>query len=161
MERVLLLFFTTLFAVGVFAQSAVVSAGGTASGSGGSATYTVGQIAIDRAEGNGKYIIEGVQQPYEIQIVGVNEYPGITLEAIVFPNPTQHSVQLRISNYIIPDYGLKAQLYDANGKLLRIFTISDLESKIDMEEYPTATYQLRVMDNARLLKTFKIVKHNF
>lgn len=157
--------FTTLFisvlAITVVAQSDIVPAGGTASGSGGSATYTVGQIAIQRAEGNGKYMIEGVQQPYEIQTVGVNDYPGITLEAIVFPNPTQHSVQLRIKNFEIPDYGLKAQLFDGNGKLLEIYTISDFDTKIDMEKYPTATYQLRVLDNDHLLKTFKVVKHKF
>lgn len=161
MKKLLLIISISLLTAGLFAQSAVVPTGGTASGNGGTATYTVGQIAVQRVEGNGKYIIEGVQQPYEIQTVGINDYPGITLEAVVFPNPTQHSVQLRISNYIIPDYGLKAQLYDANGKLLRSFNISDLDTKIDLEQYPTATYQLRVMDNARLLKTFKIVKHNF
>lgn len=143
------------------AQSDIVPAGGTATGAGGSATYTVGQIAVQRMENGDKYIIEGVQQPYEIQTVGIDDHPGISLEAIVYPNPTQHYVQLRISNYMIPDYGLKAQLYDANGRLLQIFTISDFETKMDLEQYPTASYQLRVYDDKQLLKTFKIVKTKF
>lgn len=162
MKKLLLLtMLCVAFSVIASAQSAIVPVGGTAAGAGGSATYTVGQIAVQRQEGNGKYIIEGVQQPYEIQTVGIDDYPDITLEAIVYPNPTQHSVQLRISNYTIPDYGLTAQLYDANGRLLQVYTVSDFETKIDMENYPTATYQLRVLNAKRLLKTFKIVKHNF
>ncbi len=143
------------------AQADIVPVGGTAAGSGGSMTYTVGQTAVQQADGNGRYIIEGVQQPYEIQTVGVNNYPGITLDATVFPNPTRQAVRLRIANYAIPDGGLTAQLYDANGQLLRLFTVSTLESEIDLEQYPSATYQLRVMDNKTLLKTFKIVKVKF
>lgn len=161
MKKVILLILGIFLMVNLFAQSAVVPAGGTATGSGGTVTYTVGQPADQRVEGSGTYIVEGVQQPYEIQTVGIDNYPDITLDAVVYPNPTQHYVQLRITNFIIPDYGLTAQLYDANGKLLNMFTISDLETKIDMEIYPTATYQLRVLDKDRLLKTFKVVKHNF
>ena len=161
MKKVILLILGIFLMVNLFAQSAVVPAGGTATGSGGTVTYPVGQPADQRVEGSGTYIVEGVQQPYEIQTVGIDNYPDITLDAVVYPNPTQHYVQLRITNFIIPDYGLTAQLYDANGKLLNMFTISDFETKIDMEIYPTATYQLRVLDKDRLLKTFKVVKHNF
>lgn len=145
----------------VMAQSDFVPVGGTATGNNGSVTYTVGQIAVQSADNGDKSVLEGVQQPYEIQTVGVNDYPGITLDAVVYPNPTQHSVQLRISNYDIPDNGLKAQLYDANGRLLEIYTVSDLLTQFDLSKYATATYQLRVMVGNRLLKTFKIVKHNF
>jgi len=158
------IYFTLIFcalAFTAFCQTGVVTAGGTASGNGGSATYTVGQIADQRAETDGKYIIEGVQQPYEIQTVGVNNYPGIQLEAVLYPNPTAHSVQLRISNYEIPSDGLKAQLFDKSGKLLRVFDVFDLLTRMDLSEYPSATYQLRIMDGKQLLKTFQIVKNRF
>lgn len=161
MKKAFITLFISVLALLSMAQSDIVPAGGTATGAGGSATYTVGQIAVQRMENGDKYIIEGVQQPYEIQTVGIDDHPGISLEAIVYPNPTQHYVQLRISNYMIPDYGLKAQLYDANGRLLQIFTISDFETKMDLEQYPTASYQLRVYDDKQLLKTFKIVKTKF
>jgi len=144
-----------------FSQSAVVPAGGTATGNGGTATYTVGQIADQRVEAGGKYIIEGVQQPYEIQTVGINNYPGIQLEAVLYPNPTTQYVRLRISNFEIPDYGLSAQLYDLNGRLLHVFEVTDLETQMDLSQYASASYQLRVMDNDRMLKTFKIIKNNF
>ncbi len=155
-----LIFFCALAFV-AFSQSAVVPAGGTATGAGGSATYTVGQIADQRVEAGGKFIIEGVQQPYEIQTVGINNYPGIQLEAVLYPNPTTQYVRLRISNFDIPDYGLAAQLYDLNGRLLQVFEVTDLETQMDLSPYASASYQLRVMDNDRMLKTFKIIKNNF
>lgn len=155
----LLLFSALVFSA--FCQDAVVPAGGTASGNGGSATYTVGQIADQRVEAGGKYIVEGVQQPYEIQTVGVNNYPGILLEAVIYPNPTPNIVRLRISNYEIPEEGLSAVLYDMHGRLLQVFPVADLETQMDLSKYPSATYQLCVMDNDRTLKTFKIVKNKF
>lgn len=158
MKRLFTTFIISVLTMVAMAQSDVVPVGGTATGSGGTVTYTVGQLAVQRAENGDKYVIEGVQQPYEIQTVGVDNYPGISLDAIIFPNPTQHFVQLRISNYEIPSYGLTAQLYDANGRLLRIYTVADFETKMDMEEFPTATYQLRIMNQSQLLKTFKVVK---
>ena len=163
MKKVYFILFFSILTVSLTAQSDIVTSGGTATGAGGSATYTVGQIAVQRAStSNGSYfIIEGVQQPYEIQVVGINEYPGIALQAIVYPNPTQHFVQLRITNYEIPAEGLTAQLFDANGKFLHEYRITDMETKMDLEIYPTATYQLRVMNGNHLLKTFKVVKHNF
>lgn len=158
MKKIVLSFVLLPLAFSVMAQSDFVPVGGTATGSAGTVTYTVGQVAVQSAGNGDKSVLEGVQQPYEIQTVGVDEYPGITLQAIVYPNPTQHSVQLRISNYEIPDNGLKAQLYDANGKLLEIYTIYDLLTQFDLSRFPTATYQLRVMDGKRMMKTFRVVK---
>jgi len=160
MKKILFLFtLSCALVISTFGQSAIVPVGGTASGSGGSATYTIGQPAIQRVQNGGTYIIEGVQQPYEIQTVGVDNHPGITLEAIVYPNPTRNVVHLRIRNYEIPAEGLTAQLYDNNGKLLRMFDVTELETEIDMNTYPSATYQLRVLDGKSLLKTFKVVKN--
>ena len=158
MKKISLFILFSFFAAALFAQSAVVPAGGTATGAGGTVTYTVGQTADQQVNGGAKYIIEGVQQPYEIQTVGVNDYPGITLEAVPFPNPTISWVQLRITDFEMPDGGLTAQLYDQNGKLLEIFTVLDLETRMDLSRYPTAAYQLRVMSGSTLLKTFKVVK---
>ena len=161
MKKLSFLLFFSMIAFVAFSQSGIVTTGGTASGGGGSATYTVGQIADQRMEAGGKYIIEGVQQPYEIQTVGINNYPGIQLEAVLYPNPTAHFVQMKISNFEIPPHGLKAQLFDKSGKLLQVFDVQELLTQMDLSEYPSATYQLRIMDDKQLLKTFQIVKNRF
>ena len=150
----------SVITVSLFAQSAVVPTGGTASGNGGTVTYTVGQIADQKVEGGGRYIIEGVQQPYEIQVVGINSYPGINLSAVVYPNPTADKVVLSIRDYEIPSSGLTLQVYDLNGKFLKSMVIKDADTEIDFSGYAAATYQLRVVNQKQLLKTFKVVKNS-
>lgn len=157
------LFFFVAFSVitvSLFAQSAVVPTGGMASGSGGNVSYTVGQIADQKVETGNRYIIEGVQQPYEIQVVGVNSYPGINLTAVVYPNPTVDKVVLSIRDYEIPSSGLTLQVYDLNGKFLKTMIIKDEDTEIDFSAYAAATYQLRVVNQKQLLKTFKVVKNS-
>ena len=93
----IIIFVTTLFvSIGAQAQSAIVPVGGDSQSSSGSVSYTVGQIAVTTTiGGNGTFIVtEGVQQPYEILTVGVNDYPQIILSAKVFPNPTDNLAQL-------------------------------------------------------------------
>ena len=150
----------SMITISLFAQSAVVPAGGSATGNGGTVTYTVGQIADQKVEGGGRYVIEGVQQPYEIQVVGINSYPGINLTAIVYPNPTVDKVMLSIRDYEIPSSGLTLQLYDLNGKFLKTMVITDADTEIDFSEYAASTYQLRVLNQKQLLKTFKVVKNS-
>ena len=159
-KELLLWVFVSIITVSLSAQSAVVPTGGTASGSGGSVTYTVGQIADQHVYGTGQYIIEGVQQPYEIQTVGVNNYPGITLSAIVYPNPTVGKVMLSISNFDIPSSGLMLQVFDFNGKQLQTMVIKDAQTEIDMSGYAAATYQLRVVNGKQVMKTFNVVKNS-
>ncbi len=150
----------SMITISLLAQSAVVPAGGSAMGNGGTVTYTVGQIADQRVEGGGKFIIEGVQQPYEIQVVGINSYPDITLEAVVYPNPTFNKVMLSIRKFDIPSYGLTAQLFDFNGKLVKTFTITDPDTEIDFSDYAASSYQLRLLDQKTHIKTFKVVKNS-
>lgn len=159
-KRLFSLLIISILYLPLFSQSAVVSTGGTATGSGGTVSYTLGQIADQRVDGSGKYIIEGVQQPFEIQEVGINNYPDITLEAMLYPNPTSNKVMLSIRKYDIPSYGLTVQLYDFNGKLIKTIIVKDLDTEMDFSQYAAATYQLRLMDQKTLIKTFKVVKNS-
>ncbi|RLD56213.1 MAG: T9SS C-terminal target domain-containing protein, partial [Bacteroidetes bacterium] len=64
------------------AQEVIPATGGEASGSGGSASYTVGQVVYTTNTGtNGNSVSQGVQQPYEISVVtGIAEAKDINLE---------------------------------------------------------------------------------
>lgn len=159
-KKFIILMITSVLSFSLFGQSTVVPAGGTASGSGGSVTYTIGQIANQKVDGNGLYIIEGVQQPYEIQVVGVDNYPGINLSAKVYPNPTTDKVVLSISNFEIPSSGLFLQLFDINGKQLKMMVIKEEQTEIDLSDFAAATYQLRVINGKNVIKTFKVIKNS-
>lgn len=142
------------------AQSAIVPVGGDAQNSNGSVSYTVGQIAVATvSNSNGSVsVAEGVQQPYEIQTVGVNEYPQIALNAKVFPNPTENLVQLELNGFDIPATGLQAYLYDGNGKLLQNVKVTDDITSFQIGHYATGSYLLELKSGNRSLKTFKVVR---
>ncbi|WP_458628600.1 T9SS type A sorting domain-containing protein [Winogradskyella sp. PC D3.3] len=141
-----------------FAQNNTVVSGGTASGSGGSASYTVGQIdysAVSSADGS---ISQGVQHAFEISTLGIDDFPTISLDMMVFPNPTTSKVTLKIGNYT--SEALRYEVYDIYGRKLQFNKILEVESEILFNQLPSATYLLMVFDQRQLLKTFKIIKTN-
>lgn len=148
-----------LFCLGTaVAQNAVVPVGGTASGNGGTVTYTVGQIAVQTNSVGTASISEGVQQPYEISVVGVDEYPSITLNAVLFPNPTQGNVQLTIDNL---QFEGEVKIFDLNGKFLFSKKIEGEKTALDLSRYAPATYYVNVYSGKKMLKSFKVVKTSF
>lgn len=143
-----------------FGQSAIVPVGGDAQNANGSVSYTVGQIAVETvSNSNGSIsVAEGVQQPYEIQTVGVNKYPMISLNALVYPNPTENLAQLELNGFEIPTGGLQAHLFDSKGKLLQIIDVVDDITQFQIGQYATGTYYLELRQGKQPLKTFKVVR---
>jgi len=149
----------TIIGFSCFAQSAIVPVGGDVQSNNGSVSYTLGQIAVQTSENsNGVTVGEGVQQPYEIQTVGVDDYPQITLNAVVYPNPTENLIRLQLNGFEIPNDGLRANLYDGNGKMLQNITVTDDLTTFHISQYATGIYYLELGDGKRLLKTFKVIR---
>jgi hypothetical protein len=138
-------------------QEAIVTTGGTATGTGGSATYTAGQIVYSTISGTNGYIIQGVQQPYEISVVtAIENAEDITLESILYPNPTEGSIKLVIKSF--EDENMRFRLYDTNGLLLHDKKILDKETVISVDNLSPALYFLKVIKDKLEVKVFKIVK---
>lgn len=151
--------FLLCFTGTALAQSVIVPVGGNAQSNSGSVSYTVGQIAVQTSENSdGIKVGEGVQQPYEILTVGVDDYPQITLNAVVYPNPTENLIQLQLNGFEIPTGGLLANLFDGNGKLLQTASVVEEISTFQIGQYATGNYYLELRDGKRVLKTFKVVR---
>jgi len=139
------------------AQQAVPAAGGTITGSGGSVSYTVGQVAYTTVSGTGGTVAQGVQQPYLISVISeVPEAREISLDLSVYPNPAIQYVMLKIENLELNS--LDCQMYNAEGKLLQNIKIEDKLTTIPMDDLLRATYFLKVTREGREIKVFKIVK---
>jgi hypothetical protein len=154
----LLMMFIGIKAINIHAQETVTSSGGNASGGGGSVSYTVGQVAYTSNKSSTGTVSQGVQQPYEILVVtGLEEANGINLEFSVYPNPTTDFLKLKVENYILEN--LIYQLYDANGSLIQNGKIMGKETVIKTGDLTPAAYYLRISDNEKEIKTFKIIKN--
>lgn len=145
--------------MGVDAQESANASGGIASGSGGTASYSVGQVVYTTQSGSTGTVAQGVQQPFEISIVlELKEAENITLALFAYPNPTVDNLILKAIHY---DLGsLSYQLFDLNGRLLLNNRLTDTETNIPMLEFPDGVFILKVMNDYKEIKTFKILKHS-
>ena len=152
-----LLFLLSIGGVRLRAQEAIPASGSNATGSGGSVSYTVGQVFYSTQTATNGSIAQGVQQPYEISVViGIEEAYGINLICSVFPNPTNNMLTLKVENYNTEN--LNYQLYDISGKLLETKKVESIQTEISLKEFKPASYFLKVNENAIEIKTFKIIK---
>ncbi len=145
----------SLVLTSVQAQEAVVATGGNATGSGGSAHYSVGQVFYTNNTGANGSVSQGVQQSYVIYaITGMNE-SAINLELSVYPNPTTNYLELKVEK----TDNLFFQLIDLQGRVIENRSVSNSTTTIEMAALPTATYFLKVIKNNQSVKTFKIIKN--
>ena len=162
MKRLLLIVGAMAFMMMGYAQETITTTGGEATGNAGTVSYTIGQIAVQTVANSNASVSEGVQQPYEIQTIGVDNYPQITLDAKVYPNPTADRLILSIGSSVgANNYSplpLQAALFNNSGQHIRTLNVTDVQTDIDMTDLSSGTYYLRVTDEKQTLKTFKVVK---
>ena len=139
----------------IYAQETVSATGGDATGSGGTVSYSVGQVVYTTAMGTNGSVAQGVQQPYEVSVTtGVYE-TSINLEMNVYPNPTTNYLILKVEDADKFSY----QLFDMQGKVIENNIVIANSTTIKMKEFPKATYFLKITSNNQVIKTFKIIKN--
>jgi hypothetical protein len=137
------------------AQESPTATGGEATGTGGTVSYSVGQVVYTSNTSTNGSVAQGVQQPFEISVIsGVGE-TNFNLELSVYPNPTTNYLTLKVDKTT----DLSFQLYDLQGKLIKNKKVSERTTTIKMEELPTSTYFLKVVKKKQIVKTFKIIKN--
>lgn len=147
-----LLFFTHLS----YSQETVSVSGGVASGAG-SVSYTVGQLLVTSNVSNNGSVTHGVQQSIELFTLTNPELKTLTLKAVIFPNPTKNSVMLFLSDNELK--GLSYEIHDVNGRLLQKGKVHEKNTSIAMRNFATGIYLLKVNQNNKSLKIFKIIKN--
>lgn len=139
------------------AQESANASGGDATGSGGTVAYSVGQVVYTTNTGASGTVSQGVQQAYEIFTVGIKE-TELNISLSVFPNPTTDNLTLQIQDY--NNEKLSFQLFDIQGKQLSNGQIVAQQTQINMNNLPTATYFIHVVNQEnKKVKSFKIIKN--
>ncbi|AUP78904.1 T9SS type A sorting domain-containing protein [Flavivirga eckloniae] len=147
--------FLLLSAGGILqAQESPTVTNGKAKGAGGTVSYSVGQVVCTTNTGLNGSLSQGVHQPYGMTLATDNGL--IHLELMVYPNPTTNRLTLNVDN--IEFSMLNFQLYDIHGNQLKSGWLENKTTTIIMEKLPTATYFLKVSDNKKTSKTFRIIK---
>ncbi len=149
--------FVIALSFSISAQETISTSGGEATGAGGTASYTVGQIFYQTHSGDNGSVAEGVQQPFEISVVAdIESESEIYLSIEAYPNPTTDFLTLAIIDNELS--GLSYQLYDMQGRVLKTQEIVNAETKIDVKKLQPATYFVKVLQNNNEVKVFKVIK---
>jgi hypothetical protein len=138
------------------AQESINTSGGDATGTGGTASYSVGQVVYTTNTGSTGSVAQGVQHAYEIFTVGIKE-TELNISLTAFPNPTIENLTLQISDY--NNEKLSYQLFDMQGKQISNGQIVAQQTQINMNSLPTATYFINVVNQEnKKVQSFKIIK---
>ena len=127
------------------AQESINTAGGDASGSGGSVAYSIGQVVYTTNASSSGSIAQGLQQAYEIQSLEVSEVK-LSISLKVFPNPTTSNLTLQLSEYNNEEY--LYLLYDMLGKAMSKNQINSQQTQINTPGLPSATYITSIYNRA-------------
>jgi hypothetical protein len=139
-----------------FTQEVVTTTGGDLSGSGGTVSYSIGQIVYTTNSGSGISVAEGVQQPYEIQTVGTME-SNIKIALNVFPNPTKDLLTLEMNGHSLKN--VRYKLMDTQGRLIEENNVNQDNTQIVTRDLPPAIYFLHILKKNKPIQSFKIIKN--
>ena len=157
MKKIISLIIFVYAITSIQAQQTTASAGGDASGIGGTFSYSIGQVVYTYIYGSDVIVAEGVQQPYEISTILDFDTYEINLMIKTYPNPTKDYLVLNLNT--VDFSNLLFELYDLNGRLIKRRNIASSTETIYMEYLPNAHYLLKINNKNKEIKTFKIIKN--
>ena len=140
----------------VCSQEALPVSAGTAAGSGGSGSYTVGQVFYTTHTSTAGSVSQGVQHPFEFQTLSNPALTTVKVTAVTYPNPTKDFIILKITDRTINN--LRYTLFDINGKAIESDAITAASTAIQMKHLAIGAYVLKVIQKNKPLKSFKILK---
>ena len=128
--------------------------------------YSVGLIDYISI-GTKIFLTEGIQQPNGIIISVEEKSPSIIINikpinlksAEIFPNPTSGNLFLKIDNISI-DEKLQISIFDLNGKLLNEMKLAQNMTFLDLTQFPSGTYFLKIKSSESFYGPFKIIKYD-
>lgn len=158
MSKLLLIKFLTIMVVPLGfmkAQTAILTTGTTATGASGSVSYSIGQTAYSQ-KGPNLQITEGVQLPYEILTLAVDDTSIPEKNILLYPNPVRDFLNIDFGKETFQDS--KYVIFDSQGKLIKKGNLTLQKTELDMTSFPASVYIIQIFQKEKNIKTFKIIK---
>ena len=139
-----------------YSQETVPSTGGDATGTGGTSSFTVGQVFYTNNISSSGSVSQGIQQAFEIQTLSNPGLLTVQLTAVTYPNPTTDYVVLKITDTALVN--LQYTLFDLSGKTIVSKKITTSSTEINMRNFSIGMYLLKLTKKNQPIKMFKIIK---
>lgn len=140
----------------VFAQQSVHSSGGSFTGTGGSVSVSVGQIAFTSVKNDSFSVSQGVQQVWELSPQSVKRLKVSSVQTRVYPNPVTEGLLLDITegNAELCRWVLS----DLQGREVLKGHFTDNQAKIPAEGLRASAYILSIYEKNQIIQSQKIIK---
>ena len=137
-----------------FSQESVNASGADAIGSGGSVSYSIGQVMFTTTSSNSGIVIQGIQQAFEIYTNGIIQ-TELNISVAISPNPTAENLTLQISDY--NNEKLSFLFHDLQNKLLESGQIASPKTQIKTSHLSSGIYFLDIYNHEnKKVQSFKI-----
>ena len=136
-----------------FGQEVVSTRGGSYTNSNGSIDFTIGEVIINTGTDGTNDLTQGFHQT-NWKFSGIENHTP-SYEAVIFPNPTEESLNIKTSTYENVVY----TLYDAQGKLVMQNELVEEQTSLQVSHLAPGKYSLVLNNKTEKLKTFKLIKH--
>ena len=155
MKKTVIVFIFLIGVIGISAQEVVSSGGETQQAGRYEISWTIGEPVIETISTGAYILTQGFHQP-GLTVTPVNEIEIANLELKVYPNPTSEYILIQL-NKLENDPAFS--LYSIKGKLLVRKSISKYETSVDLKNYASGSYLLKISQaRTQMLQTFKIIK---
>jgi hypothetical protein len=120
-----------------------------------SVSWTIGEIAVETYVNEDIMLTQGFNQG-NISIATTSEDLCSDINIIVYPNPVKDVFTVKTGT--ADAMNLKAELYNLSGSRLLSQSILTGSTTFNMEGFPASDYILKIYNNLREIKTFKVIK---
>jgi hypothetical protein len=134
-------------------QQSIAVSGDYFERSGGSVSYTLGEVMVSTFTADNISLTQGLQQPYLV-VTALNPFERTDPDIMIFPNPVQEILTVKV------DFTDKFSytLHDGYGRLLEQEAIAEPITEISFISLSPGTYYIKIVEDATEVKIFKIVK---
>ncbi|MEO0470246.1 MAG: T9SS type A sorting domain-containing protein [Bacteroidota bacterium] len=148
-----------LLANPLIAQQGILASHGRPATTGSHQYHSLGQILFHAYVTVTGSISENVQQAFAFFHPTSIEEADVAISLSAYPNPTSRYLQLIFDAPAKGNAKHLLHLLDSQGRYLYQEPVRQGANLIDLDRFPAATYLVRVYENQRHIRTFKIVKN--
>ncbi len=142
-----------LLTASVNAQEVISTQGDSYSNGSNTIDFTIGEPVTETVSDGTNDLTQGFHQTL-LTITSVEDL-DVDILVNLFPNPTAEFANLTIEKY----EGLKFQLFDVTGNLLKQAALTGSKTSVNMSEYPMGMYLLTLTNQKdKKIKTYQIIK---
>ena len=118
-------------------------------------SYSIGQVVYQTDTDRGFTIIEGLQQPRELYVF--TEADEIVLNTIqLYPNPVQRILSVNLGT--LNNSNTICAIYNLSGRKVYENTLPNKLNTINVQQFVSGLYLVKITDGNNLLLTKKIIK---